>query len=237
MFCKHCGSEIPNDSLFCENCGAKVENHPTVNQTEVPQQTAPQQEAPQPAAPQQAAPVQNAVPFAIPAAPEYQAVAVTPVYPPNSIYARNATEALQAQQAMMQQQPVFAPLSQPVYQPYATVNSVQPYQAPVYQQPLPGVLYDPNAAPAGSNVFLKILRTASGISTGFLTLMLMFTFISDPKSGNIFGYFFGLSYAVFLLIFSLTRKKMGKGTFIALIIPLAVTLYIAANISGAADLS
>ena len=216
MFCKHCGCEILNDSLFCENCGAKVENTPTI----------PQQPAPQPAAP-----VQQTIPVAEPVVPQYQAVPVTPVYPPNSVYARNATEALQAQQAMMQQQQ-FAPVGQPVYQPYATVPAMQPYQAPVYQQPLPGVLYDPNAAPAGSNIFLKILRIASGISTGFLTLMLMFTFISDPKSGNIFGYFFGLSYAVFLLIFSLTRKKMGKGTFIALIIPLAVTLYIASNLSG-----
>ena len=219
MFCKHCGSEILNDSLFCENCGAKVENVPTV----------PQPNAPQQAAPVQTAPVQ-AVPVA-PAAPVFQAVPVTPVYPPNSIYARNATEALQAQQAMMQQQQ-FAQVPQSAYQPYATVASMQPYQAPVYTQPLPGVLYDPNAAPAGSNIFLKILRIAGGVTTGIFTLMLMFTLMSNPKSGNVFGYFFALSYGLFVLIFSLSRKKMGKGAFLGLIIPLGVILYIASNLGG-----
>jgi hypothetical protein len=214
MFCKHCGYEILNDSLFCENCGAKVESVPTVAQQAAPVQAAPVQAAP-----------------AAPAAPVFQAVPVTPVYPPNSVYARNATEALKAQQAMMQQQQ-FAQVPQPTYQPYAPVASMQPYQAPVYSQPLPGVLYDPNAAPAGSNIFLKILRIAGGVTTGIFTLMFLFTLMSDPKSGNIFGYFFALSYSLFVLIFSLTRKKMGKGAFLGLVIPLGVILYIASNLAG-----
>ena len=24
IFCKHCGTKIPSDSMFCENCGKKI---------------------------------------------------------------------------------------------------------------------------------------------------------------------------------------------------------------------
>ncbi|MCR4775277.1 MAG: zinc-ribbon domain-containing protein [Saccharofermentans sp.] len=222
MFCKHCGCEILNDSLFCENCGAKVENVPSAPQPATPvQQSEPVQEVP---------PVQQSVPCAAPVMPEYQAIPVTPVYPPSSVYARNAAEALQAQQAMMQQSQ-FASVAQPAYPPYATVTSLQPYQQPVYTQPLPGVLYDPNAEPAGSRIFLKILRIAGGVTSGLYTLLFLLSLLSD-NSDKAAAYFFLLSYSVFVLIFSLCRKKIGKGAFIALTIPLAVLLYIFTNIFG-----
>ncbi len=233
MFCKHCGCEILNDSLFCENCGAKVENVPSAPQPSASQPAAPAQ----PVAPaQQAAPVQEvppmqqSVPYAAPVMPEFQAIPVTPVYPPSSIYARNAAEALQAQQAMMQQSQ-FAPVAQPAYPQYAPVTSLQPYQQPVYTQPLPGVLYDPNGEPAGSRIFLKILRIAGGITSGIYTLMFLFSLLAD-NSDKAAAYFFLLSYSVFVLIFSLCRKKIGKGAFIALTIPLAVMLFLFRNVIG-----
>ena len=234
MFCKHCGCEILNDSLFCENCGAKVENVPSAPQPAAPAQpAAPVQQAEpvQQAAPvQEVPPVQQSVPYAAPVMPEFQAIPVTPVYPPSSVYARNAAEAFQAQQAMMQQ-PQFAPVAQPAYPPYSTVTSLQPYQQPVYTQPLPGVLYDPNGEPAGSRIFLKILRIAGGVTSGIYTLMFLFSLLSD-NSDKAAAYFFLLSYSVFVLIFSLCRKKIGKGAFIALTIPLAVMLYLVMNIIG-----
>ena len=133
---------------------------------------------------------------------------------------------------MMQQQAQFAPVSQPVYQPYATVTSLQPYQPPVYTQPLPGVLYDPNAAPAGSNVFLKILKIAGGVTSGIYTLMLLLSLAADGASDRAYAYFFALSYSLFVFIFSLCRKKIGKGAFIALVIPLALLLYMVTNVIG-----
>ena len=227
MFCKHCGCEILNDSLFCENCGAKVENAPSAPQPAAPVQTA------APASPVQAA-APAAAPVAAPAASQFQAVPVTPVYPPNSVYARNAYEALQAQQAMMQQPQLMQTPQQyaPVQQPYATVTPLQQYPSPVYTQPLPGVLYDPNAAPAGSSVFLKILRIAGGVTSGIYTLLFLLSLVSSSAdSGKPVGYFLALSYSVFVLIFSLCRKKIGKGAFIALIIPLGIMLYLVSSVA------
>ncbi|MBR6488471.1 MAG: zinc-ribbon domain-containing protein [Clostridiales bacterium] len=222
MFCKNCGCEILNDSQFCENCGTKVERVPDAPAQAVQTTAAPQPAVAAPAPAPVAAPV---------AAPEYQAVPVTPVYPPNSVYARNAYEAIQAQQVMMQQ-PQYAQVPQPQYAPYAAATPMQQYQAPVYSQPLPGVMYDPNAEPAGSRIFLKILRLAGGITSGIYTLFFLYYLMDSSKTGSAVGTFIPLSYSVFVFIFSLCRKKIGKGAFIALIIPMAVMLYLSSSVFG-----
>ena len=146
--------------------------------------------------------------------PEFQPIPVTPVYPPNSIYAQNAAV---SQQLMVVPQPVPV---QPQYVP------AQPYQQiPGYVTPASA--YKPYAEPAGSTKFPLILRIVSGVATGILSLIFLYAMISgDFESDKLIAVFMLSGLSIFTLVFSLIKKRMGKGTFLGLLIPNIINLYL-----------
>ena len=213
MFCKQCGSEILNDSQFCENCGTKVER---------------------PAAP-------GAAPAASAPAPEFQAIPVNPVYPPNSIYAANAYAAQHAQPVMVQ--PIVNAPVQPrilyqqqyaqqgLVQPQAYVTPVPQYQAPVYYQPAVNQVY----GDTGNPMFKKVLKIISIVAIVVYGLAFLVyaggAFLGE--AGNASTAFMTLLFAgfsVFVLIYTGVKKSIGKGAFIAFLISLCVSLYFFLNV-------
>ena len=53
----------------------------------------------------------------------------------------------------------------------------------------------------------------------------------DVAIGSV-GMMVVLGFSIFVLVFSITRKKITKGMFIGLLIPLCVASYLALSIAG-----
>ncbi len=149
--------------------------------------------------------------------PAFQPVPVTPVYPPNSVYAANAY-------AVQRPQPVVA-------QPLVS-TPVQQYQAPAYVQPAPAPVYqtyDPNP---GNKTFNKVLRIISIVSLSLYTLAFLVMIAGESIFGGANDALTVLSlmtvsgFSTFVLVFSCVRKKIGKGLFLALLIPSCLMLYL-----------
>lgn len=228
MFCKQCGSQILNDSQFCENCGAKVVAAVTTEAAAAPQpvQQAPQTQPAQPvqpASPAQQYPVYETVP-PVQIDPAFQPIQVNPVYPPNSIYASNAYAAAQAAQYQpVQPQAMVSPLQHGM--------TYQQYPANVYQQPVPA--YAPYAQPQGNRTFAKILSIVSGITCGFYFLWLVAGLLDrGDVAKDLVSVFIFSGISIFTLVFSLTKKSIGKGAFIALLIATSLSFYLFLNIMG-----
>lgn len=202
MYCKECGEEIIEGSSFCENCGAKI----------------------------------------VSADPSFQSVQVNPVYPANSIYAANAAAAaIAAQQPQPVMQPQYVPA--PVQPQYSAVPQQQlvpvqsqyvPGQTPAYMQSVAMPMYAAPQAPAsGNKVFSLILRIASGVSAGIYTLAFLGMLFTDSLGSDAFlALFVLLSFSIFALVFSLCKKQLSKGAFLAMIIPLGVLFFLYLSVSG-----
>lgn len=206
MFCKECGEEIIEGSKFCENCGAKIDGGDN----------------------------------------SFQPVQVNPVYPQNSIYAANAAvAAVAAQQPQPVMHPQYVPgASQPQYAaaPQQQLMSVQqqyvPAQTPAYMQSVSMPMYAAPQVPAsgGNRVFSLILRIAGAVTGGIYTLALLGSIILDSISSDAFlAYFVLLSFSIFVFIFSFVKKQLGKGAFLAMIIPLGVMFFLYLSVSGIID--
>jgi len=140
--------------------------------------------------------------------------------------------AYQAQQAMVHQ-PQYVAQSQ--YAPMLPMQPMQPmpaYQAPVYTHPSAPIY----GAPEGRTVFSRILTIVSSITTAILGLILLVVMFSGGSSGDValgaFATMAILGFSIFVLVFSIRRKKISKGMFIGFLIPLCVAAYLALSIAG-----
>ena len=218
MFCKQCGSQILDDSQFCENCGARIAAPAAAPAAATAPAPAPVQQAPQtqPVQPAQPYPVYEQVSTVQPN-PAFQPVQVNPVYPPNSVYAANAYAASQAAQ----------------YQAVQPGMTYQQYAPNVYQQPVPSPVYVPYDQPQGNRKFALILRIVSGITCGFYFLWLLAGLMEgSDRTKDIAGVFIFSGISVFTLIYSLCKKNIGKGSFIALLISTLVSFYLFLDLVG-----
>jgi len=94
-------------------------------------------------------------------------------------------------------------------------------------------------APEGRTVFSKILTIVSSVTTAILALIFMVVLFGGGSSVDIAAGVIGLmavsGFSVFVLIFSITKKKITKGMFIGLLIPLCVVTYLALSIAGGSN--
>ncbi len=137
--------------------------------------------------------------------------------------------AYQAQQAMVHQPQYVA---QPQYAPMLPMQPMPAYQAPVYTHPSAPIY----GAPEGRTVFSRILTIVSSITTAILGLILLVVMFSGGSSEDValgaFATMAILGFSIFVLVFSIRKKKIAKGMFIGFLIPLCVITYLALSIAG-----